>query len=142
MFLDVDSDLVYPYSKYYRLADFFNPHIKNALMIGGGAYSYPKDFLKKHPEARLDVVEIDPGVTALAQQYFNLKPSAQLHIYHEDGRFVASSILLISKKRLYFVSTSAMIPFSAKRGLNGFGIKRERNRINMILPRLTRSAAV
>jgi spermidine synthase len=86
MFIDTDDDLVYPYSKYYRLADFFNPNIQNALMIGGGAYSYPKDFLKKHPDATLDVVEIDPGVTALAEQYFNLKPDPRLHIYHEDGR--------------------------------------------------------
>lgn len=86
MFLDNDDDLVYPYSKYYRLGDFFNPGIKNALMIGGGAYSYPKDFLAKHPNAHLDVVEIDPGVTALAKEYFNLKDSPHLNIYHEDGR--------------------------------------------------------
>ncbi len=86
MFMDNDDDLVYPYSKYYRLADFFNPNIKHALMIGGGAYSYPKDFLKKHPEAKLDVVEIDPGVTVLAEKYFNLKPDPHLTIYHQDGR--------------------------------------------------------
>ncbi len=86
MFMDNDDDLVYPYSKFYRLGDFFNPNIKQALMIGGGAYSYPKDFLKKHQNAHLDVVEIDPGVTFLAEQYFNLKPSANLTIYHQDGR--------------------------------------------------------
>ncbi len=86
MFLDDDNDLVYPYSKYYRLADFFNPEIKSALMIGGGAYSYPKDFLAKHPDAMLDVVEIDPGVTELAREYFNLQPDSRLSIYHEDGR--------------------------------------------------------
>jgi spermidine synthase len=77
---------VYAYSKYYRLGDFFNPNIKKALMIGGGAYSYPKDFLKKHPGAHLDVVEIDPGVTELAKKYFNLKDSSNLTIYHKDGR--------------------------------------------------------
>jgi spermidine synthase len=86
MFLDKDDELVFRYSKYYRMADFFNPSIKDALVIGGAAYSYPKDFLKNHGAVSLDVVEIDPGMTAVAKKYFNLKDDDRLHIYHEDGR--------------------------------------------------------
>ncbi|OQA04097.1 MAG: Spermidine synthase [bacterium ADurb.Bin400] len=86
MFLDRDDDLVFEYTKYYRLADHFNPDIKKALLVGGGAYSYPKDFLAKHPQARLDVVEIDSRLTDIAREYFNLKDDPRMAIYHEDGR--------------------------------------------------------
>jgi spermidine synthase len=86
MFLDNDNELVYRYSKYYRLADVINPHIHAALMIGGAAYSYPKDFLRNHPSASLDVVEIDPEMTALAKKYFNLPTNPNLHTDNEDAR--------------------------------------------------------
>jgi len=85
IFLSSD-DLVFEYTKYYRLAELFKPAAKSALAIGGGAYSYPKDFLKNFPNATLDVVELDPGLTALAKEYFHLKDSPNLNIFHEDGR--------------------------------------------------------
>lgn len=86
IFADIDDNLVLQYLKYFRLDDFFNPNIKQALMIGGGVYSYPKDFLKKHPNAKIDAIEIDPGITQLAKKYFNLADDSRLTIYHEDGR--------------------------------------------------------
>lgn len=55
-------------------------------MIGGSGYSYPKDFLAKFPEATMHVVEIDPGMTRIAREYFRLKDNARLRIFHEDGR--------------------------------------------------------
>lgn len=88
MFLDNndDSDLVAGSTKYYRLAGHFKPDIRRTLMIGGGGYSYPKDFLKSNPEATVDVVEIDPGITQLAKEYFRLEDDSRLTIYHQDGR--------------------------------------------------------
>ncbi len=85
MFLDSD-ELVNEYTRYYHLAKHFNPNFKKTLMIGGAGYSYPKDFLRKYPEATIDVVEIDPKVTELAKKYFKLEESPRLTIYHEDGR--------------------------------------------------------
>lgn len=86
MFLDEDNDLVFELLKYYRLMDHFVPGYRSALMVGGSGYAFPKEFLKRNPEAMLDVVEIDPGLTALARTYFNLKDHPNLRIYHEDGR--------------------------------------------------------
>ena len=85
MFLNSD-DLVYEYTKYYRLGAYFNPTVNRALMLGGAAYSFPKDFLIKYPAAHLDVAEIDPVVTQLARQYFKLPNSDRLTIFSEDGR--------------------------------------------------------
>lgn len=80
------DELVADYTKYYRLAAHFKPDLRSALMIGGAAYSYPKDFLARHPQATIDVVEIDPGLTELARKYFGLKDDPRLRIFHEDAR--------------------------------------------------------
>jgi len=56
-------------------------------MLGGAGYSFPKDFLLHYEKQQtIDVVEIDPEVTELAKQYFDLKENPRLTIYHEDGR--------------------------------------------------------
>ncbi|MCG3177116.1 MAG: Polyamine aminopropyltransferase [Candidatus Omnitrophica bacterium] len=80
------NELVADYTRYYRLAAHFKPDLKSVLMIGGAAYSYPKDFLARNPEATMDVVEIDPGLTQLAREHFGLKDDPRLKIYHEDAR--------------------------------------------------------
>jgi len=85
MFLDSD-ELVFEYSKFYRLAEHFKENIGRSLVIGGAAYSYPKEYLKKYPAAYIDVVEIDPALTDLARKYFRLRDNPKLNIYHEDGR--------------------------------------------------------
>jgi spermine/spermidine synthase len=61
-----------------------------ALVIGGGGYTFPRFALTALPETRMDVVEIDPGVTEVAYQYLGLEPYDGLNIVHMDGRqFVA-----------------------------------------------------
>lgn len=59
---------------------------RRVLQIGLGAASLTK-FLHRHrPEARLTVVEIDPRVTAAAQQFFKLPDDAtRIAIHHADG---------------------------------------------------------
>ena len=69
--MSLDSDrLVNEYTKYYHLARHFFPGFQTGLMLGGAGYSFPKDYIAKYKDATLDVVEIDPGVTALAKKYF------------------------------------------------------------------------
>lgn len=83
----LDSDeLVYEYTKFYDLANHFNPDINKGLLIGGAGFSYARHFLATHPNASLDVAEIDPGVTDLARDFFGLTDNARLTIHHQDGR--------------------------------------------------------
>lgn len=83
----LDSDeLVFEYAKFYNLAGHIQPNLQKALIIGGGAYSYPKVFLKKFPKASIDVVEMDPVLTDLSKKYFNLIEDPRLSIFHQDGR--------------------------------------------------------
>jgi len=44
---------------------------RHVLVVGGGGYSLPK-YLVTHGDASVDVVEIDPKVTALAREFFFL----------------------------------------------------------------------
>ncbi len=82
-----DSDeLVYDYARYYHLIRHFKPDFQNTLMIGGAGYTFPKDYLKKYPSAKMDVVEIDPQMTEIAKKYFRLEESPRLNIIHQDGR--------------------------------------------------------
>lgn len=112
MFTDGTDDLVFNYTKFYRLFSHFVPNPKNALMIGGSAYTYPRDFIKNYPSAKMDVVEIDPGVTDIARKYFGLKDEKNLAIWHQDAR-----VYLNENKKKYDVifgdafNSSAAIPF-------------------------------
>jgi spermidine synthase len=85
MFLNSD-DLVFPYTRFYCLAAHFTPGFKSALILGGAAFSFPKYFLEKYPDATIDVVEIDPELTQLAREYFRLKDDPRMKIFHEDAR--------------------------------------------------------
>lgn len=86
IFIDGSSGLVYEYNKYFNLAGFFKPNLGSALLVGGAAYTYPREFLKKFPQATLDVVEIDPELAVLAKKYFGLQDNDRMSIYPEDGR--------------------------------------------------------
>lgn len=55
-------------------------------MLGWAGYSYPKSYLETYPDASIDVVEIDPGITEIAKKHFWLRADPRLHIIHEDAR--------------------------------------------------------
>ncbi|MDC0358823.1 fused MFS/spermidine synthase, partial [Oligoflexia bacterium] len=74
------------YFEFFRLNEHFQPTQTRALVIGGGAYVYPRSLLERFPDAGIDVLEIDPQLTALAEQYFYLKPDSRLNIINVDGR--------------------------------------------------------
>ena len=80
------DELVFDYTKYYHLIRHYKPDFQNTLMIGGAGYSFPKDYLQKYQNAKMDVVEIDPQMTEIAKSYFRLQENPRLKIIHQDGR--------------------------------------------------------
>lgn len=112
IFTDGSKDLVFEYTKFYNLFTHFVPDPKSALMIGGCAYTYPQHFILNYPNAKMDVVEIDPGMTDVARKYFGLKDEKNLNIFHEDAR-----IYLNHNKKKYDVifgdafNSSSAVPF-------------------------------
>ncbi len=85
MYLE-SSELALNYAKYYHLMRHFNPTFQKTLIIGGAAYSFPKEYLQIYPSKQIDVVEIDPQMTEAARKYFNLQDNPNLQIFHADGR--------------------------------------------------------
>jgi spermidine synthase len=67
----------------YGLAHAYTPGITNVLCIGLGVGIVPMEFAREG--ARVDVVEINPAVVALAAKYFDFEP-ARLNIIYGDGR--------------------------------------------------------
>ena len=97
-------DLVFEYTKLYDKMFEAAPaggesrpplRIRDVLMIGGGGYSYPKHLISEHSDVRMDVVEVDPAITSLAQRYFfldrlfaeyDLDETGRLGLHTADGR--------------------------------------------------------
>ncbi len=85
------GELALEYTKFYDLVGYFVPEHRRVLMIGGAGYSYPRAFLGNFPDSRIDVAEIDPGMTAIARQYFGLTDDPRMDIIHKDGRMLLNS---------------------------------------------------
>jgi spermidine synthase len=67
------------------------PADANVLFVGGGGYTLPSQLLSMRPNARAVAVEIDPLITAVAQENLPLAGSVirdnrRLDIVHADGR--------------------------------------------------------
>ena len=75
------------YLYYYDLFEYYNKEAKDALMIGGAAYTYPMHYLKKYEDKTIDVVEIDETMTQIAEEEFGLdKNNPNLGLITQDGR--------------------------------------------------------
>ncbi|HSX42933.1 MAG TPA: fused MFS/spermidine synthase [Candidatus Saccharimonadales bacterium] len=82
---DDNSNLLFDYNqRLLELAQYLRP--QRILVIGGGALTLPTALLKVLPETRLDVVELDPGLTNLAYTYFDAPVDDRLAVAHTDGR--------------------------------------------------------
>lgn len=86
MRVDDPEHLLFDYTRYYAIGWHILPDAGEFLMLGGGGYSVPKHLLSAKPRATVDVVEIDPGITEAAREFFGLKDNDRMRIFHEDAR--------------------------------------------------------
>lgn len=86
IYIDNPQALALNYTKCLPVASHFVPELRRALVLGGGAFAFPKYLLGAHPQAQVDVVELDPGITRLAHAHFALPEDPRLRILHEDAR--------------------------------------------------------
>jgi spermidine synthase len=57
------------------------------LFLGGGGYTFPRFIEAKYPRAEIDVVEIDPEITRVAQKYLGISEKTKIRSLNEDGRW-------------------------------------------------------
>jgi spermidine synthase len=93
LFLDGDVHTLVPHQSYrHQYTDMipayraFIPRIENVLVVGGGAYSIPKNIARAYPNATITVLEIDPEVTALAKRHFDLDSYPHIQTVFADPR--------------------------------------------------------
>jgi spermidine synthase len=93
--LEDPTQLVYEYEAIYAEATAYqarNHSPLSALFIGGGGYTFPRYMEAVYPGSRLDVVEIDPGVTQIAHELLGLRPDTGIVTQNEDARvFLAAA---------------------------------------------------
>lgn len=85
--------LMLPYSQAMFAAFLSNPAPRRVLVIGLGGGMMPSTIHALAPQARIDVVELDPAVLRVAERYFDFRPDARMRVSIDDGRvFVRKQI--------------------------------------------------
>jgi spermidine synthase len=74
------------YSRSMIAAFALHPAPKDVLLVGLGGASVPKFIQKQFPDVRLDIVEIDPDVVKVCQEYFEFKGTPNTRVIVMDGR--------------------------------------------------------
>jgi tetratricopeptide (TPR) repeat protein len=90
------NDLVYEYTIIYaditRLLSQ-NKNKLNVMFIGGGGYVLPRYIQANWPGSRIDVAEIDPGVTKAAIEAFGLEKNSPINTFTMDARNYVDMLL-------------------------------------------------
>ena len=114
--------------------------IRRALTIGGGGFAWPKWTLARHPELKLDVVEVDSAIVRIARRHFFLDEletqcGDRLRTFCADGRAFLDNVAHSSSSRYDLVVNDTFTganpvhalatveaAYAAKRALNPGGL--------------------
>lgn len=118
------DELIFWYPQIIAKAVANAPQKSNILILGGGAYTIPRHLAKKHPEANIDVVEIDPQLADISVEHFYYtKPENVNHISSDARTFINTTenkydIIIVD------VYSDASVPFTLLTSEYGQGVKR------------------
>ena len=80
------GEILFSYMKYWRMGELAEEPIERALVLGGGGYIVPREILQEYPDARVDVVEIEPRLEEISRMYFGVPSSSHIQTFLMDGR--------------------------------------------------------
>jgi spermidine synthase len=78
--------LFLPYSQMMVSSLALAPEAKRGLILGHGGGSLAKWLARHWPALELDIVEFDPAVVRMAEDFFDYHPPANHHVSVKDGR--------------------------------------------------------
>jgi spermidine synthase len=58
-----------------------------ALFVGGGGYTFPRMMEARYPKSEIDVVEIDPEITRVVQDYLGIPKDTKIRSINQDARW-------------------------------------------------------
>lgn len=79
-------EMVFAYARMMMASLLLEPQPQRILVLGLGGGTLPLALNELLPEARIDVVEIDPAVVRVAREYFRFAPTGQVKTFTQDGR--------------------------------------------------------
>ncbi len=87
-FLDpmMRNELVFPYTRALARVTELAPLKDRVLMMGGGAFSFPKYFISHYPDCSMDVVELHEEIYNIALDYFFLDELFEAYDLSKNGR--------------------------------------------------------
>lgn len=83
--------LFLPYSQLMVASLALVPEPKRGLILGHGGGSLAKWLAHRWPELEMDVVEFDPVVVRMAEDYFSYQPPPRHHVHVRDARIFLNS---------------------------------------------------
>jgi spermidine synthase len=84
--------LFLPYSQLMVASLALIPEPKRGLILGHGGGSLAKWLASQWPELEMDVVEVDPVVVRMAEEYFSYRSPPQHHVHVRDARVFLNSM--------------------------------------------------
>jgi spermidine synthase len=96
--LEDPNYLVYGYIKVYaEIADYLAQRVPNqalrVLYIGGGGYTLARHIEATYPNARQEIMEIDPGVTQTVYEQLGVdRATTNITTYNVDGRLMLNQL--------------------------------------------------
>src|SRR5207302_9456201 len=82
---------------YAEVADYLAQRLPNqalrVLYVGGGGYTLPRHIEATYPNARQEIMEIDPGVTQTVYDQLGVdRQSTRITTYNVDGRLLRNQL--------------------------------------------------
>ncbi len=90
------DDMQLEYTQTIPVSLVYPETVKRILMVGLGAGVVSTYLGRAMPDLQIDVVELDPGVIAVAKKYFGVQETARVRFVDSDGR-----VYLNRHKELY-----------------------------------------
>jgi spermidine synthase len=92
MYPDRPLHLIHAYTRVGMVGLALVPPDARILFVGLGGGAMPTYTHRVMPQARIDVVEIDPIIVDVAQRFFNFTPDDRMAVHTDDGRaFIESA---------------------------------------------------
>ncbi len=112
IYVGAPSDLLFWYSKQVDRVIADSPNKERILILGGGAFTLPQYLADKYPASQIDVVEIDPELSAIATEHFGYKSPSNVKVIAGDARHYANQTKSSYDIVLVDVYNDASVPFS------------------------------
>ncbi len=80
------SDSVLGYVHGFETVDSLTPSIRRVLVLGGGGFHAVSSLQRRHPDAEIEVVEIDPAIVEAAKKQMGFEQAAKTRVLLEDAR--------------------------------------------------------